>query len=435
MQPEPAEPTAQRAGGRTGVVSPAVGHGALGHIRICDFTGQLAGAGATKFLAAFGAEVIRIEDPVTGGRWDILRGAPPFKDERRGPEFGSGFNNHNVNKAGITLNLRTERGKELLAELVRRSDAVTENFAAGVLERWGFGYERLRELRPDVVYVSNCGFGQLGPYGRFKSWGPIAQAVSGLTFSSGLPDQPPAGWGYSYMDHTGGYYMAIAILAALFWRARTGEGQWVDLSCTEAGAALHGPAMLDASVNGRPLRRPGSPNSNRSEWPAMAPHGIYPTAGDDAWVAISVVDDEQWARFAAVVDEAWAAEPAWAHRAARLADQDRLDALVAAWTGRGERYELAERLRRAGVAAAPVQRPGERIDGDPATAAWGLWPTVEHAAMGAVRVDGLPVHLSDTDWSIEAAAPTLGQHNEQVYGELLGLSSAEIGALRQEGVI
>ncbi len=412
-----------------------MGDGALSHVRICDFTGQLAGAGATKFLAAFGAEVIRIEDPVTGGRWDILRGAPPFKDERRGPEFGSGFNNHNVNKLGITLNLRTDRGKQLLAELVRRSDAVTENFAAGVLERWGFGFERLRELRPDIVYVSNCGFGQVGPYGKFKSWGPIAQAVSGLTYTSGLPDRPPAGWGYSYMDHTGGYYMAIAILAALFWKARTGQGQWIDLSCTEAGAALHGPALLDAAVNGRPMRRAGSPHANRNAWPAMAPHGIYPAAGEDNWVAISVTDDEAWVAFATSVGEDWASDARWAPRSARLRDQDELDALVGAWTAGFDRFALAERLRSNGVAAAPVQRPGERIDGDPFTAAWGLWPTVSHEAMGEVRVDGLPVHLSETDWVIDRGAPLLGQHNEQVYGELLGLTTAEIGALRQDGVI
>lgn len=412
-----------------------MGNGALEHIRICDFTGQLAGAGATKFLAAFGAQVIRIEDPSTKGRWDILRGAPPFKDERRGLEFGSGFNNHNVNKLGITLNVRTDKGKELLAELVRASDAVTENFAPGVLERWGFGYERLRELKPDVVYVSNCGFGQQGPYGTFKSWGPIAQAVCGLTFTSGLPDEQPAGWGYSYMDHTGGYYMAIAILAALFWRARTGEGQWIDLSCTEAGATLHGPAILDADVNGRPMRRPGSPDSNRNPWPAMAPHGIYATEGEDHWVAISVADDDQWAAFTEVVDQPWVQDERWAGRDARLAAQDELDAHVAAWARGHDRFALAERLRTAGVAAAPVQRPGERIDGDPATAAWGLWPEVVHEAMGEIRVDGLPVHLSGTDWSITHGGPVLGQHNDHVYTELLGLSTAEIDELRAEGVI
>ncbi|EGJ32849.1 putative acyl-CoA transferases/carnitine dehydratase, partial [Moorena producens 3L] len=160
---------------------------ALGRYRICDFTGQLAGAGATKWLAAFGAEVIRIEDPVREGRWDILRTMPPFVDDRRGVDFGGGFQNHNVEKKGITLNLRTDRGKELLREIVKRSDVVSENFAAGVLEKLGFGYEALKELKPDIIYVSNCGFGHTGPYASFKTWGPIVQAVSGLTHTSGLP--------------------------------------------------------------------------------------------------------------------------------------------------------------------------------------------------------------------------------------------------------
>ncbi len=176
---------------------------ALGNIRICDFTGQLAGAGSTRFLAAFGAQVIRIEDPVNEGRWDILRNMGPFIDERRGADLSGSFNNHNVEKLGITLNLRTERGRELLTQLVAISDVVSENFAYGVLARMGFDYDRLKSIREDVIYVSNCGFGHSGPYANFKTWGPIVQAVCGLTFSSGLRGQPPAGWGYSYMDHTG----------------------------------------------------------------------------------------------------------------------------------------------------------------------------------------------------------------------------------------
>ena len=244
--------------------------GALGNIRVCDLSGQLAGSGSTRILAAFGAQVIRIEDPVTLGLWDIVRQLVPLIDNDTSHEGGSGFLNHNVEKLGITLNLRTERGRELLAELVRVSDAVTENFSAEVMGRLGFGYERLRELRPDIVYVSNCGFGQEGPYRTFKSWGPITQAVCGLTFQSGLPDREPAGWGYSYMDHTGAYMMAIGLLAALYHRARTGEGQWVDMSCTEAGGTLNGPALLDYTVNGRGMRGPGMPNSNRNTSPLSA---------------------------------------------------------------------------------------------------------------------------------------------------------------------
>jgi crotonobetainyl-CoA:carnitine CoA-transferase CaiB-like acyl-CoA transferase len=409
--------------------------GPLSGTRICDFTGQLAGAGATRFLAAFGAEVIRIEDPVREGRWDILRGAPPFTDDRRGIEFGTGFQNHNVNKMGITLNLRTEQGRDLLRRLVRVSDVVTENFAAGVLERLGFGYDALVALRPDIIYVSNSGFGHSGPYRQFKTWGPIVQAVSGLTFTSGLPEQPPAGWGYSYMDHTGAYIMAIAVLAALRHRHRTGEGQWVDLSCTEAGATLHGPAILDWSVNGRPGRRPGMPDSNRGRSPLMIPHNIYPAAGDDCWVAIACRDDRDWVALAAESGLDCAADPDLASVAGRAAREAELDAAITEWTLPLDHFDTAARLLAVGVPAAAVTRPSERIDEDPNVAAWGLWPEVDHPAIGRVRVDGLPVHLSETDWDIDAPAPLLGEHNDMIYGGILGLRSEEIGELRDQGVI
>ena len=230
--------------------------GALSHIRICDLSGQLAGAGATRVLAAFGAQVIRIEDPVTKGLWDIVRQIGPYIEGDRGPDGGTGFINHNVEKLGITLNLRTARGKELLAELVRVSNAVTENFAAGVMERLGLRLRpaaraapgrRLRvqlRLRPDRAVPPVQVVGADRPGG-----------VAGSPTRPGLPGQEPAGWGYSYMDHTGGYVMAIALLAALYHQRRTGEGQWVDLACIEAGIAMTGPAVLDATVNGRDAAR------------------------------------------------------------------------------------------------------------------------------------------------------------------------------------
>jgi crotonobetainyl-CoA:carnitine CoA-transferase CaiB-like acyl-CoA transferase len=369
---------------------------ALSHLRICDFTGQLAGAGATRWLASFGAEVIRIEDPVRQGRWDILRGSPPFKDERRGIEVGSGFNNHNVEKLGITLDLRTERGRELLARLVAVSDVVTENFASGVMEGFGFGYEELRLIKHDIIYVSNCGFGQTGPYRTFKSWGPIAQAVSGLTHSSGLTGQPPAGWGYSYLDHTGGYYMAMAVMMALWHRERTGQGQWVDLSCTEAAGNLHGADLLDWSVNGRPLRAGDRPASNRSSSPEMAPHGVYRCRDEDNWVAIACRHDDDWRAFRSVAAIDELDDPRYDTLAGRLADQDRLDEVIGSWTAGRVRWDIARDLQAAGVPAAAVTRPSERIDGDVATAGWGLWPMVDHPVIGGVRVDGQPVRMSKT---------------------------------------
>jgi benzylsuccinate CoA-transferase BbsF subunit len=408
---------------------------ALSHIRICDLTGQLAGAGATRALAAFGAEVIRVEDPTRLGRWDILRGAPPFVDERRGLELGGGFNNHNVEKKGVTINLKDPRGRELFADLVRVSDAVTENFAAGVMDRLGLGYSDLRAFREDIIYVSNSGFGHSGPYASFKTWGPVVQAICGLTFTSGLPGLPSAGYGYSYMDHHGGNFMAIAILAALAYRNRTGEGQWIDMSCTEAGATLLGPQLLDHAVNGRPLRRPGMPHSNHSQSPAMAPHNIYATAGVDNWIGIACRDDDDWRALARVIGEPWALEPRFDRLAGRLEDEDDLDALVGRWCRAHERFALAAQLQEAGVPAAAVQQPSERIDEDPNTAAWGLWPRVTHPQMGEVRVDGLPVHLSETDWCIQRGAPCLGEHNKVVFVGLLGRTDVELEDLRAAGVV
>mgnify|MGYP001978214562 FL=1 len=409
--------------------------GALEGFRICDFTGQLAGAGATKWLASFGAEVIRIEDPERQGRWDILRGTAPYKDERRGINLGGAFNNHNTDKIGITINTRTAQGKEILTRLLEISDAVTENFAKGVLDRWGFGYEALKAIKPDIVYVSNCGFGHVGPYSDFKTWGPIVQAVSGLTFTSALPHQPPAGWGYSYMDHTGGYYMAMAILLALIHRQRTGEGQWVDLACTESALSLHGPALLDWTVNNNPTRKDVQPSSNRSNFAPMAPHGIYPALGEDEWIAIACRDDTEWQTLAGIIDEPWCRDATYAALTGRLAAEDQIDERIGMWTERQNKHELSEQLLQAGLPAAPVQTPEERVDLDPTTGDFGLWPTVEHSEMGDVRVDGQPVHLSETDWSITRGGPCLGEHTDEILTGLLGYSDDEVAAFREEGVV
>lgn len=413
----------------------ASGSTALSHLRICDLTGQLAGAGATKFLATFGAQVIRVEDPVRQGTWDILRGVPPYVDERRGINLGGAFNNHNVEKLGITIDLRQGAGKELLRELIAVSDAVTENFAAGVFARMGFPYEELQRLKPDIVYVSNSGFGASGPYSSFRTWGPIVQAICGLTFSSGLPDLPPAGWGFSYMDHMGANYMAIAILAGLIHRNRTGEGQWIDMGCTEAGLSLCGPDLLDFTVNERPLRRAGQPNSNRSHAPAMAPHNIYAAAGDDEWIAIACRDDDDWARLATVIDEAWAKDARYTTLAGRLDDQDALDTQMEAWTRARDRHRTAEQIRAAGVPASIVASPEDRVEHDPGTGEFGLWPVAHHTEMGDVRVDGIPVHMSVTDWSIQHGGPCLGEHTDAVLRDVLGLDDDEIASLHEEKVV
>jgi crotonobetainyl-CoA:carnitine CoA-transferase CaiB-like acyl-CoA transferase len=409
--------------------------GALSHVRVCDFGGQLAGAGATKMLAMFGADVIRVEDPTTQGRWDMMRATGPYLDDRRGVDLGGGFNNHNINKLGVTLNLKSDDGRDLMTRLLRECDVVTENFAAGVLERLGFGYDRLREIRPDVIYVSNSGFGHSGPYREFKTWGPIVQAVSGLTFTSGLPDEEPAGYGFSYMDHGAAAFMAIAVLAALHHREQTGEGQRVDLASTIAGLTLQRTAVLDWTVNGRPARRPGEPNGNRADFGEMAPHGIYAAAGDDRWVALACRDDEDWARLRALLGDLVTEEERFATLGARLVGHDELDAVIGRWMGSRDAVEAAERLLAAGVPASVVKSPAERIDEDADLDAWGLFPTVRHPLLGEVRVEGLPVHLAEGDWSADKGAPLLGEDNERILGGLLGVDPSELDRLRMEGVV
>jgi benzylsuccinate CoA-transferase BbsF subunit len=407
---------------------------ALEHVRVCDFGGQLAGAGATKLLAMFGAEVIRVEDPTTQGRWDMMRVVGPYVDERRGVDFGGGFNNHNVNKLGVTIDLKAEEGRELLIRLLAVCDVVTENFAAGVLDRLGFGYDRLREIRPDVIYVSNSGFGHQGPYRDFKTWGPIVQAVSGLTFTTGLPDKEPAGYGFSYMDHGAAAFMAIAILAALHHRERTGEGQWVDLASTIAGLTLQRTAVLDWTVNRRPGRRPGEPNGNRADFAAMAPHGVYRAAGEDRWVAVACRDDDDWRRLHGVL-----AEPELGERFAtlpgRLENEDELDEAIARWMRDRDAANAAAALVAAGVPASVVKSPRERIDEDPDVVAWGLFPTVHHPLIGDLRVEGVPVHLSETDWSADKGGPLLGEDNDRIFGDLLGIDADRLAHLRTEGVM
>ena len=216
---------------------------------------------------------------------------------------------------------------------------------------------------------------------------------------------------------------------------RTGEGQWVDLAMTEAATTLNGPTLLDYAVNGRKMRRPGMPHSNRSQQPRMAPHGIYPARGDDEWVAIACPGDAEWNSLADCIGRDWCSEARFRDLEGRLAHEDELDGNIAKWTAEVDKFEIQQRLLALRIPAAAVQRPTERMDEDANTEAWGLWPTVEHKLGGRVRVDGLPVHLSETDWQIREPGPLLGEHNERVYGQLLGKGAAELEELRGEGVI
>ena len=408
-------------------------HLPLEGIRVCDFTWIIAGPTATRSLADFGAEVIRIEH---GQAVDAIRLGRPILGDAPTLNNSGFFNYFNRNKKSVLLNARHPDGMDILRRLIAASDVVIENFSDGVLESWGLGYDELRAIRPDIIYCSISGFGHSGRDRSFTTWGPTAQALSGLTFMSGLPGKPSAGWGYSFMDHTAGYYAAIAVLAAIHHRNRTGEGQHVDLSQVEDGIVLTGPAVLDYTVNGRRWRREGMPPGNHAWQPAVAPHNTYPCAGDDRWIAIAVMNDAEWQALVRAMDEpSWASDVCFATNAERLANQDALDDRIAEWTAGQEDYALMALLQAAGVPAAVCQKPSDRVEHDPQFAARNWWTSLPHDELGDARFDGVAPRLSGTPGAVFAAAPLLGQHTHEILASVLHMTDEEIAEAEATGAL
>jgi crotonobetainyl-CoA:carnitine CoA-transferase CaiB-like acyl-CoA transferase len=427
---------------------------ALAGVRILDFTRLGFGSQATLICGCLGAEVIRVEST---SRPDPIRVMPPYVPEpgQHGEAFGAAtlanatrapspnrggiFYKYNTGgKRSITVDARHPKGLALLRDLVRVSDVVTESFAAGTLERWGLGYEEQRAVRPDVVYVSMCGFGHAGPDTAHVTMGPTAQALTGLTFMVGLPDRPPAGWSFSYLDHVGGYLGALAVLAGLHHRARTGEGQHLDVSQLEPATALSGAILLDALVNGRPSRRPGFPTGNRRS--ASAPGGAYRCAGEDRWIAISCRTEEHWrALVEAMGKPAWAADPRFATFASRREHPDELDSQLERFTSGFDRYELMDTLQHAGVPAGVVQDAPDRLERDPQLRARGHFTMLGNDEVDPLPLEGVPFHMAATPPHTGGIAhrgpPTLGQDTDAVLRELLALGDDELDALHGEGVL
>jgi crotonobetainyl-CoA:carnitine CoA-transferase CaiB-like acyl-CoA transferase len=267
----------------------------------------------------------------------------------------------------VAYALRHPRGLEIARRLVAMCDIVAEGFSPGVLDSWGLGYEALRAIKPDIIYVQQSGIGAQGLYGRFRTVGPIANSFSGLSEMSGLPEPAmPAGWGYSYLDWMGAYSFALAMLSGLFHRARTGEGQWIDASQSEVGLFISGTTILDWSANGRIWSRSG----NRSPNKPAAPHGAYPCLGDDRWLAIACFTEAEWRALAEVAGHAeWAEDARFRDLASRLRHQDALDALVGQWTRSQDAAKAMLELQQAGVPAGVCRTAEDRCDHDPQLAA------------------------------------------------------------------
>lgn len=423
---------------------------ALQGVRILDFTWFLASAGATRFLAALGADVIKVEwhknlDPRRGGAGEGGREAreratgpvPSRWPPERGGPVGAQYNNKNPGKRGISLNVKHPAGLELAKRLARECNMVTEGFSPGVMESWGLGYDELRQVNPAIIYGKQSGMGTRGIYGRFRTVGPVAQAFTGISEMSGLPNPlPPAGWGYSYLDWFGAYSFALALLSAVYHRERTGEGQAIDASQCEVGLFMTSVPTLEWSVNGREWERAG----NRSPYSGAAPEGVYRCQGHDRWIAITCQTDAEWKALArAAGREEWLDNPLYRTREDRRRHGHDLDREIQAWTVRREPFELMAELQRAGIPAGVAQTAEDRVDRDPQLAAlnWlteleatdlGRWPVAETS----VRMSATPQHIGGP---VDRGAATYGEHNYEVYSQLLGLSADEVDSLAAEGVI
>jgi crotonobetainyl-CoA:carnitine CoA-transferase CaiB-like acyl-CoA transferase len=411
---------------------------ALDGVRVVDFSWVRAGPWATRWLGAFGAEIIKIEWP------ENERGRLPSSTTPQhlavDLNTSGNFNDTNVNKKSLSLNVRSAKGLEIAKRLIAVSDIVIENFSSRVLQNWGLGYAELRKIKPDIVYVSMSGYGHTGRHHHYTTFGPVAQAVSGLTYISGLPDQPPAGWGWSYMDDTGGMYGAMCALTGLYHRNRTGLGQHIDLSQMVASVPLDGPVLLDFAANGRGARRPGYPPGNRAHWPGtaldnsyrgptVAPHNAYRTYPGDYndWCVIVCHSDEEWRRLTQVMGApSWSAAAKFASVTGRLQHQEELDEGVEAWSLTLDKYALTERCQAAGVRALPVQSAEDRVEHDPQLRHREMYLPIEHPALGSYKAQNAPFKMSRTPAFNHLPSPLIGEHTREIVEGLLGYSHAEL---------
>jgi len=397
----------------------------LAGIRVADFSWVWAGPFCTLQLAHLGADVIRVE---CRDRPCVTRQIPPFADFQPGLNRSGYFNQYNQGKRSLTLNLKHPRALDVARRLITRSDVVAENFANGVMERMGLGYEEVRKLRADAIMVSISGYGRSGPEQDFVSYGPATVPLAGFSAVTGYKGGPPMHVGISYGDPTAGLHGAIAVLAALCHRQRTGEGQFIDVSLWEASATLLPDALLEHEMNGTEPPRDG----NRD--PHMAPHGVFRSAGEDRWVSIAVGSDEEWRSLVAVIGDGELSSPRYATLADRKRHEDELEARLTHWTTTLAPDEATRRLQAAGVAAFSAMTNQDLAE-DPHLNGRGFFVDVPHPEVGKRHHAGIPWRLSGTPCAVTAPAPCLGEHSREVLGDVLGYSEAEIESLAADGAL
>lgn len=404
----------------------------LENVRVLDFSWVWSGPLVTSILAEFGAEVIKVEH---GKRLDNsrLRGRPlqgGVPVEGPSIETGPYFHQTNHGKLGITVDLKSPEALALLDRLVGRSDVLVENLSPGALARAGLGYERLSGINPRLIYLSMAAAGQTGPLSGLKAYAPIMSSYCGFETLVGYPGEAAIGMmNFGYGDPNAAVHGLLPLLAALYETHETGRGQHIDMSQIEALLSVIAEPLIDNFMN----QRDAAPTGNRH--PAMAPHGIYACAGDNQWVSIAVADDAQWQALVAQLSSPdWARAAELANARGRLQRQDMIDAALSSWTRGQAQAKLVAQLRAAGIACSPVQDIAAQW-ADPQFQARQVRRPAVHPISG-------PEHLYRAPWTMETnapeitgSAPLLGQHNDYVFGELLGIGHEELARLKDSGVV
>ena len=408
----------------------------LRNYRVLDLSRIWAGPYCTKLMADLGAEIIKMESLSVydshRGPVSPARGIAAYPDGEPGDEpwnRNGWFNCLHMSKYGITLELTSDEGRRVFERLVSISDVLIENFRQGSLERLGYDYAALQKNQPDLIYVSMPAFGNTGPWKSYLGYGIGQEQLSGMAHLTGYPDDGPMKSGINHGDPITGSHAAGVLLAALRRRRRTGKGMYIDVSQQESSVAFMGAELLAYQMTGQEPERIG----NRSKW--YAPCNAYPCAGEDRWITIAANNEDEWRRLVAAMGAAGLGEDArFATAEARMAHQDELDGIIAGWTRGQDAFALSERLQAAGVPAGPVLR-GPDLLADRHYAERGTFVTVDHPQVGPKQYPGLPWKMSGTPGEVRWPSPTLGQHNREIFGGLLGLSGEEIDALESGGVI
>ena len=407
------------------------GGGPLWGVRVVEMGQLIAIPFAMKLLADMGAQVIRLEST---GRLESYRSDSVYRNEIHG-EFwnrGANFYEQNRNKLGITLDLGRSEGLELLRRLIAVSDVFAENFTPRVIKNFGLEYGELRRIKPDIIIVSSTGYGFSGPWANFGATGPATEGASGLAYTTGYRGGPPVMAEIPYVDYTAGEHTVFAVMAALMSRLRTGQGQFIDVSQTQAAAATIPEALLDFAANRREPVRIGNAD------PVMAPHGCYPCAGQDRWIVIAVSDDSEWQGLCRVMGrQDWAADRRFSGSLGRWRLHEELDAMLAVASAPWDAHRLMAALQAAGVPAGAVLDSKDLLF-DPHLRQRGFYEVVRHhtsTGMPPLPYAGRPWKLSETPAVPPEPAPLMGEHNDFVLRELLGLTADEVARLEGEGVI